>query len=107
VRLELKLVDDRGVTHGTVSRNLSEEVAFMGDRAAEEFRLGVPLLYSNDPMAEAVKVLKAKEFRKDLLVRACADIGAQLSDFLQDREGWHGVERQEGCERMINKMRGS
>lgn len=44
---------------------------------------------------EVVEILKRKEFRKDLFVREATRLGHLLAARMEDKEGWHGIERQE------------
>ena len=43
-------------------------------------------------------VLKRREFRKDLFQDEARRLGALLAERMEDKEGWHGVERQERLE---------
>jgi len=99
MRLELRLVNGWGEGHGAVGYGLPQEAAYMGDRIADDVRAGASL--GTMSMSDVVKVMKVREFRRGLLISACQQAGAQLADFLQDREGWHGLDRQERTEEII------
>ena len=102
---EMKMFDDYGRVHGVVRRELDENAAFQGQRIAEDMRLGVVGMGSASPFDTAVEVLRVKEFRRSLLKEAGAWAGVQLADFLEDREGWHGIERQERVEKIATDNR--
>ncbi len=57
-----------------------------------EFGLFIP---NGDMFAEAVKVLKRREYRKTLFIDEARRLGTRLAERMEDKEGWHGVERQE------------
>lgn len=96
---ELKLVDERGEVQAAVRHKFGREAAYRGDRIGGEMRMGVGAASFED----AVKVLKVREFRKRLLIDTAKQAGAQLAEFLEDREGWHGLDRQEGVERSLKR----
>ena len=94
---ELRLVDGYGRVHGVVNRLIGRDVAYQGPRVAEDLRELGPLgLMSFD---DAVEILKVKEFRRGKLVYCAQMMGEQMANFLEDREGWHGLDRQEATER--------
>lgn len=101
---ELRLVDEYGRIHGVVCHELPREAGFIGDRAVEEARMGfAPTSPGDGPLGGMVRMMRAKEFRRDLLVEAAKGAAHQLSDFLADREGWHGLDRQESTERYLKE----
>lgn len=103
LKLELRLVDGYGRTHGVVVREVPSDVAFQGERAAEEFKLGTFAIGAADgaqAFQSAVNVLKVKELRRGKLREMATQLGAALADFLQDREGWHGLDRQEATDQI-------
>jgi len=83
--------------HGIVRRELDEKAAYMGPRIASDMRAPVPGvgLVGFD---QAVEVLRVKEYRRKLFLEAARFTGMALADFLEDREGWHGLDRQEKTE---------
>jgi hypothetical protein len=91
--LRLCLTDDRGQVHGEMAIDLGDEVAFMGERIADDFRFEASI--GSMSMNDAVKVLNVKQVRKKLLALAARNLGESLAEHLEDREGWHGVDRQE------------
>lgn len=100
---ELKLIDDFGRVHGIVRRHIDEKAAFMGSRIKEDLSLGALGIGTVSPFDAAVEVLRVKEFRRGLLQQAAAMTGMQLADFLEDREGWHGIDRQERVEKIATE----
>lgn len=101
---EVRLKNGWGETVAVVRRPLSRDAAFMGSRAAENTRNPAPF-GGVSPFEDAVRVLKVREFRRMLLREAGAAAGDQLSDFLQDREGWHGLDRQDRVEKIVREDR--
>lgn len=98
---ELKLVDEYGEVHGIVRREIDDEAAYKGDRIADDFTFNASI--GAVPFKSAVEVLRVREFRKHLLIESARQLGHQLTDFLEDREGWHGLDRQEGVERSLRR----
>ena len=47
------------------------------------------------PMEAAIKVLRRKQFRKDLFIAECLRLGALLAERMEDAEGWHDESRVE------------
>ncbi len=41
----------------------------------------------------AVRLMKVREFRKDLFIRCAERLGALLAERMEDAEGWHDAER--------------
>ena len=54
-----------------------------------------PFFYVDAPFDATVEILRAKEFRKDLFIRACEQMGQLLAERMEDAEGWHGESRVE------------
>jgi hypothetical protein len=98
--LDVKMVDEYGRVHGAVRLELPEKAAYMGNRIADDMRAGV-----FGSMEQSIEVLKVRELRRGLLSDAAMQAGYQLADFLQDREGWHGIDRQEARERAVTLAR--
>jgi len=102
---ELRLVDESGRVHGAVCHEVPRDAAFIGSRAVEEARMGwTPTSPGDTPLVGMVKMMKAREFRRDLLQDVAKQAAARLADFLADREGWHGLDRQEATERHIKNL---
>lgn len=96
LKLKLSLVDDLGRTHGEIWHDLDESVAFKGERIADDFKFNASI--GAMPMSDAAQILYARGFRRNMLMKCAQQAGAQLADHLEDREGWHGVDRQEKTE---------
>jgi hypothetical protein len=92
---EMAIVDGSGRVHAKLRRQIHEDAAYMGDRIVEEMRLGADLGVGLVSFDEAVRVMRRREFRRDLLTSAAAQCGSALADYLEDKEGWHGIDRQE------------
>lgn len=101
LKLKVILTDDLGQTHGEIWADLGEEVAFKGERIADDFRFDVSI--GAMPFDGAMKVLHERKFRRDLLVNAVTRAGKALCDQLEDREGWHGEDRQEKTEAHLQR----
>lgn len=95
---QMKLVDERGCVHAAIEREVPAEAAYMGERAADEMRLGS---ISGATFDHAVRTLKMRRVRRGLLRKVAANAGEALADHLEDREGWHGLDRQNATERRL------
>ena len=93
----VEIVDETGRVHGRRQVEICQDAAYMGSRIVGEVRSGFLAT-----MADVVRVMQVKEFRKQLLVDEAARAGACLADFLEDREGWHGIERKERIDEMLS-----
>lgn len=91
---EVSIVDEIGRVHGRVKREIDRDAAYIGNRAVDELRAGV--MWSG--MDTAVQMMRVREFRKEMLEHAAAMAGVQLAEFLEDREGWHGLDRADSAE---------
>jgi hypothetical protein len=92
--LRLKIIlDDMWETHGYVATAVADEVAFNGERYVEDKQVEISM--SLEPVEEFFKVLKVREFRREMLIAEATKLGHALADHLEDAEGWHGLERQE------------
>lgn len=70
----------------------------LGRHTAEEVHRLPPPIPGLVSFDDAVQVLKRREFRKDLFTDTATRLGTMLAERLEDKEGWHGVERQENLE---------
>jgi len=48
-----------------------------------------------------VKILKRREFRKQLFINEATRLGALLAERMEDAEGWHDVSRIEPAKRQL------
>lgn len=92
---EIKLVDETGNVHGRLRREIHQDAAFIGERFVDNMKMGTDLGLPMVSFEEVVQVMRVREFRRQLLVAQASQLGAALADHLEDREGWHGVERAE------------
>lgn len=58
----------------------------------DEFNTFVP---GKSQFTTAVEVMRRREIRKDMFAGEARRLGILLAERLEDKEGWHGVERQE------------
>ena len=93
--IAVTLTDDRGQTHGIKALSLGDDVVMFGDRLVDEMKMGAALGIAAVPFNQAVRVLKERKFRRDLLIEAATRLGHALADHLEDAEGWHGEDRRE------------
>jgi hypothetical protein len=91
---DMQIIDEHGTVHGRLRREIHQDAAFIGTRAVDELKAGV--LFGG--LEQAVELMRVREFRRKLLISAATQCGAALADHLEDREGWHGIERQERIE---------
>jgi hypothetical protein len=71
-------------------------VETFGERLADDMKAGVAFA-GPSAFEQTVSTLKSRQFRRDLLERAAQMLGKKLADHLEDREGWHGLDRQEAA----------
>jgi hypothetical protein len=74
---------------------LDEEVR-IAPRAVEEMKLGL-----SGGMDQAVGLMRVREFRKNLFIRAAERLGALLAERMEDAEGWHDTSRIEPARRQL------
>jgi hypothetical protein len=85
--------------HGSRSYHMAVDldIETFGERLADDMKAGLAFA-GPGAFEETVSVLKERQFGRDLLERAATMLGKQLADHLEDREGWHGIERQEALQ---------
>lgn len=59
----------------------------ISSRAVEELKIGI------GSFDGAVRMMKAKEFRKDMFVQAAKRLAHLLAERMEDAEGWHDQSR--------------
>lgn len=101
---DMIIVDEHGFVHGRRRVELHRDAAYIGDRAVDDMRLMNEM--GAGSMAATVKMMRVKELRKGLLIQVAGQCGGALAEHLEDREGWHGRDRQERVEEMY-KVGGS
>ncbi len=94
--LELSLTSRRGECYRKCI-DLDQKAIFSGmtPRLREEISLYAEVGASPIGIDVMVDLMKKREFRRDLLEAAARQLAGQMADFMQDIEGWHGVERAE------------
>lgn len=90
--LSLTITEKRGSR--TYTRAIDLDVADFGERLAGEMKLGLAFL-GPGAFDQTAKVIKERNFRRQELIAAAKMLGMGLADYLEDREGWHGEQRQE------------
>lgn len=50
-----------------------------------------------------IKIMKRREFRKDLFVREARRLGALLAERMEDAEGWHDASRIEPAKQQLRE----
>lgn len=60
-------------------------------RAVGEMKMG--LLAGPEPLRDVVEMMKRREFRKDLFIKAAEQLARQMAERMEDAEGWHDVSR--------------
>lgn len=85
--LTLSLTDNRGFS---VVKAMDLEPSI----AREVVVINPPCPFS-DTFDSVIQLMKRREFRKDLFRSSCTRMGAKLVEYMEDKEGWHGVDRQE------------
>lgn len=94
---EIRLIDETGKTHGCIRREIDERAAYMGDRIVDDMRASAELGIGLVSFDEACRIMRVKEIRRGLMEIAAHQCSMALCDFLEDREGWHGVDRQDSA----------
>jgi len=97
---EMAIVDGTGRVHAKLRREIHEDAAYMGERIVDDMRSDAAIGIGLVTFDEAVRVMKRKDFRRKLLTSAAAQCGGALADYLEDKEGWHGIDRQERLQEM-------
>jgi len=93
-RLEMSLL-------GPFGEKITVAVMLDPSTASEVARIAPPTIWNlpvgptKNFLEETVKVLKRREYRKDLFGFEAARLGKLLAEHMEDKEGWHGIERQE------------
>jgi hypothetical protein len=86
--LELRIIDPMGRTY---SRKAIGVDAFT---FGERFVVPPPGPFDGLSFDNVVERIQKKEFRKDILETECLRLGRAMGEHLEDKEGWHGVDRQ-------------
>lgn len=93
--LQITLRDNHGAEQPlAMAVDLDDEVR-ISPRAVDEMKAGVGTFDG------AVRMMKAREFRKDLFIHAAEHLGALLAERMEDAEGWHDASRIEPARRQL------
>ena len=90
---DVQFVDEHGHVHGRIRHEIAEGAAFLGERSVAALKDDLELGVCVNPQEQVMHVLRVKEFRRHALQGAVSQAGAKLCDHLEDREGWHGIDR--------------
>ena len=91
--LRMSFYDNEGNTFG--ERAIEIDSAWCGARPSF-IHLSPPSPFDGEvTMSDAVEVLHVRELRRKEFAEDATRIGHALADHLEDKEGWHGVDRQE------------
>jgi hypothetical protein len=93
--LSLVLKDYMGETIGHVNYDLDEFTPV---------EIAPPSPFGLDSFSGTVERLKARQSRRDFLADTAKRLGSCLSNFLEDKEGWHGEHRQELTKNYLKRM---
>jgi len=93
--LDIILRDQMGNVHARQSSEVPENVAFKGERHKENLTDPLIRLGDPDPFKTVAKAMEVREVRKNKLAAYCKNMGYAIAEHLEDREGWHGLDRQE------------
>jgi len=102
IHLYVKDEYGREVGHMAVS---ADEFPVFSDRFVDEVTAPAELGFSVLSFDTVVKVMKQREFRREILMDAARKLAARLSDYIEDKEGWHGERRRETIKEMESKVR--
>ncbi len=89
---DIQIVDEYGHIHGRRRVEIPREAAYIGNRAVDDMRCAISVGATS--MVDTIQMMRVREFRKKLLTSVAAQSGAALAEHLEDREGWHGLDRQ-------------
>ena len=77
----------------------------ISNREVDDLKMGPDLGVSLISFDAAVRILKTKELRRDILMMAAKQLAAGLADRLEDSEGWHDPSRIEPAKRALANPR--
>lgn len=94
--LQITLRDNHGYEQPlSMAIDLNDEVR-ISPRAVDEMKAGL-----SGGMDQTVRLMKVREFRKSLFIRAAERLGALLAERMEDAEGWHDASRIEPARRQL------
>lgn len=71
----------------------SDEFAVFAERFVDEIRDPGPAPWHS--FETVVQVLKKRQFRREILLHAAEKLAERLSEYIEDKEGWHGEGRRD------------
>jgi hypothetical protein len=74
-----------------------DEALRISSRAVDELKIGMGLI----PMDHAVTMMRTKEMRRVIFKQAAQQLAGQMSDRMEDAEGWHDPERIEPARKQL------
>lgn len=92
IRLSVQDRQGSGEWHMAVD---SDEFPIFNERFVEDIRAPVDVGFSVLDFNTVVSAIKKREFRRDFLLHAARKLAGRLSDYIEDKEGWHGEKRRE------------
>lgn len=93
--LQITLRDNHGVEQPlTIAVDVDDEVR-IAPRAVDEMKAGF------GDMDSTVRLMRVREFRKDLFIHAARRLGALLAERMEDAEGWHDASRIEPARKQL------
>lgn len=73
----------------------ADEFPVFSDRFVDEVTAPAAVGFSMLSFDTVVTVLKERKFRREILMDAARKLAARLSDYIEDKEGWHGERRRD------------
>lgn len=83
---------DRYGTPLHMAVDLDQELR-ISTRAVDDLKVGADLGMPLMSFDGAVRLMKAREFRKDLFIRTAGRLAAQMAERMEDAEGWNDTSR--------------
>ena len=99
-RIQLSVIDTQGHDEFHMAVG-SDEFPVFSERFVEDVRAPVDVGFSVLSFDSVVSTLKNREFRRELLLDAAKKLAGRLSDYIEDKEGWHGERRREAIKDKI------
>lgn len=96
--LRMSFYDNEGNTFGERAIEISS--VFVG-RRPDWTKLKPPSEYLPGELSfnDGVEILQVREIRREAFINDARRMGMALANHLEDKEGWHGLDRQESVKR--------
>lgn len=95
--IELSVRDNLGPDKWTHAIGCDNALS-ISNRVVDEVKLGLVGSFS-----DTVQILRQKQMRRDILIRAAEQLAAQMADRLEDSEGWHDPSRVDPAKRALGR----